>query len=206
MMKYTTQPATRRKLSVLLVTLLILCTVVGVTGADGGVSCDDRTFCIAQHPSPTVAAAAEAAGGVYADAGLPFVIPETLYAGEGVSPHEPASQDQWQEIWPGTPDGKRALVSICLMGGSGAATVRWSEGEARLDPGDSITVYSGHVEIGGAESGYVTLAELNERGVDIVHPDQTYFQENYVTTQVMAHYTLVRAVYGTYTITLDLCG
>jgi len=200
---YETAEQPARKLRVILMTLLLLFAVVAITGANGESSAGDRTFCIAQHPSPTVAAAVEAAGGVYADAGLPFIIPSTLF-GAAESP-DAVPAGEWQQIWPGTPDGKRALVTVCLMGGSGGATVRWSDGEAHLDPGDSITVFSSQVAVGGADPGYVTLDELNDRGVDIKYSNQKYVEENEVRRQVMASYILVPAVYGTYTITLDLC-
>jgi fluoride ion exporter CrcB/FEX len=179
----------QRKLKVLVVVGLLVGLTTLATGADGECTSEDKTFCIAQHPSPTVAAAAEAAGGVYADAGLPFIIPQTLADGDDVS----VSDGAWQEIWPGTPDGKRALVTVCLMGGSGGASVRWTEGEAYLDPGDSITVFSTHVEVGGAVARSQTVDELTGLGVAVEGPGGGL-------------YIYVPAVYGTYTITLDLCG
>ena len=196
-----------RTLRVILMTLLLLFGVVAITGANGESTSADRTFCIAQHPSPTVAAATEAAGGVYADAGLPFIISGRLESGvdaEQVIGALPPGG--WQEIWPGTPDGKRALVTVCLMGGSGGATVRWTEGQASLDPGDSITVFSSHVEVGGAPAGYVTLDGLHDLEVAVDYSAQMYVMENGMKRQVMQSYLLVPAVYGTYTITLDLCS
>jgi hypothetical protein len=184
---------------VLAVTAVLVGLIALATGADADAGCgdSDNTFCIAQHPSPTVAAAAEAGGGVYADAGLPFVIPGQLYSiGEVMTDAGVAPPEEWQMIWPGTPDGKRALVSVCLMGGSGSATVRWTEGAADLDPGDSITVYSSFVEIGNADFACPTPEELAERDVD----GYTAAGDGLVHDLVLA-----RTVYGTYTITLDLC-
>gem|GEM_PF-6317925 len=183
---------------VLALTAVLVGLIALATGADADAECGgDNTFCIAQHPSPTVAAAAEAGGGVYADAGLPFVILGQLYSiGEVITDAGVEPPEEWQMIWPGTPDGKRALVSICVMGGSGSATVRWTEGDATLDPGDSITVYSSFVEIGNAGFGYPTPEELVEREVDGYAASEDGLVHDLV---------LVRTVYGTYTITLDLC-
>ena len=188
----------KRAVKVLALTMAVVGLIALATGADADAECGgDNTFCIAQHPSPTVAAAAEAGGGVYADAGLPFVIPGQLHStGEVMTDAGVAPPEKWQMIWPGTPDGKRALVSVCLVGGSGSATVRWTEGAADLDPGDSITVYSSFVEIGNAGFAYPTPEELAERDVD----GYTAAGDGLVHDLV-----LVRTVYGTYTITLDLC-
>ena len=197
-----------RVLLVLLAGALIAVTSisVGQQSSDEGCTSEDKTFCIAQHPSPTVAAAAEAAGRAYADAGLPFIIPEVLVITAEIDMSEAETVNRlvelnerkvWQLIWSPTPDRKRALVSICLMGGSGSATVLWTEGEARLDPGDSITVLSDFVEIGDASAKYPTPEELDERGIDysLIDPESGLVEQ----------YVLVEAVYGTYTVTLDLC-
>jgi len=195
---------TRVLLILLAGALVVMTTVsVGQQSSDEGCTSEDKTFCIAQHPSPTVAAAAEAAGRAYADAGLPFIIQERLKsttlirAIPGVSDPLTDAPKVWQPIWSRTPDRKRALVSICLMGGSGSATVRWTEGEALLDPGDSITVLSDSVEIGDASAKYPTPEELDARGVSYRLRDPE--------DEVVYDYVLVEAVYGTYTVTIDLC-
>lgn len=172
--------------------------LVFVTGADGDCADSDRTFCIAQHPSPTLAAATMAAGNIYTTAGLPFVIPLEM--------HPLAVLDDLsfstgsQTIWPGTPDGKRALVSICLLSGSNGATISWAEGEAALDPGDSITVFSSFVQVGSAATriayGHDISEEYGFTAVQLEEYDITRTQDRFVVADV---------VYGTYTITLDLC-
>jgi len=166
-----------RVLLILLAGALVAMTLVSVgqQSSDGSCTSEDKTFCIAQHPSPTVAAAAEAAGRAYADAGLPFIIPEVVVKRSeidvsGTETSDPllevAARKVWQLIWSPTPDRKRALVSICLMGGSGSATVLWTEGSVRLDPGDSITVLSDSVMIGYPSAKYPTQEELDERVSD----------------------------------------
>jgi hypothetical protein len=206
-----------RVLLILLAGALVAMTLlsVGQQSSDGSCTSEDKTFCIAQHPSPTVAAAAEAAGRTYADAGLPFIIPEVLVETSKIDRSRLPSGDVlreiperkvWQPIWSRTPDRKRALVSICLMGGSGSATVEWTEESARLDPGDSITVLSDSVRIGYPSAKHLTAEECDERGLDYSPPVDPITGELLDRTIALVdEYVLVEAVYGTYTVTIDLC-
>jgi len=179
-----------------------------VQAADG--ACEDNTFCIGQHPSPTVAAATVASGSPYVHAGIDFEwpgqprTPDEHYPGsleEIVAHRSDMGYPTSRPIWPGTAGGTWALVTIWLAPTSGSAWIIWTDGEKDLryvlQPGDSITVYSSHVEL----SNFLVASSRDE-----VEAHEIAEGQEYSSNQEGSELIYPGQIFGTYTITVDLCG
>jgi len=197
----------------LIVASLTLLIGSGAVWADG--ACEDETFCIGQHPSPTVAAATVATGSPYVHAGIDFEWPGQPQPSRTEGDLERLLQDRdakgyptSRPIWPGTPNRTWALVTIWLAPTSGSAWIVWSDGQNDLryilHPGDSITVYGRWVELSNfLVASYADEIEASEdaEAWQAGAGDYPYFEYPDGRDLIYPGHII-----GTYTITVDLCG
>jgi len=204
--------------------MLMLGVLIGSAAAWADGACEDETFCIGQHPSPTVAAATVASGSPYVHAGIDFEWPgqpqpvrpsDWPYAGPPEKMLEYLLADRTEKgyptsrpIWPGTPNRTWALVTIWLAPTSGSAWITWSDGQNDrnyiLHPGDSVTVYGRWVELSNfLVASYADEIEASEdaEAWRAGAGDYPYFEYPDGRNLIYPGHII-----GTYTITVDLCG